>query len=87
MHRIIITYKMDITNNSLIKKLDKNIINKVSNYVKNNNINPITFTNDEKEIMAKDMNTIEKGMLSWTEQFEKKNGRKATYSDIRNEFG
>jgi hypothetical protein len=78
---------MDITNNSLIKKLDKNIINKVSNYVKNDNLNPITFTNDEKEIMAKDMNTIEKGVLSWSEEFEKKNGRKPTYSDIRNEFG
>ena len=77
--------KMEITNESLVSRLDTTIINKVKQSVQTNQ--PLTFTNDEKKTISDNMKIIQSGILSWEEQFVLMNGRKPTYSDMREEFG
>jgi hypothetical protein len=76
---------MEITNESLVSRLDTTIINKVKQSVQTNQ--PLTFTNDEKKTISDNMKIIQSGILSWEEQFVLMNGRKPTYSDMREEFG
>lgn len=77
--------KMEITNESLVSRLDASIINKVKQSVQTNQ--PLTSTNDEKKTISDNIQIIQSGILSWEEQFVLKNGRKPTYSDMREEFG
>ncbi len=87
---------MEITNETISKSLNPSIINKLSSAISTavNNKNKgvsipkdMTFTQEEMQIINEDKAKIETGINSWAQEFEKKYGRKPTYSDMRAEFG
>ena len=87
---------MEITNETILKSLNASVINKLSGAISNavnNKKNGVsipkdmTFSQEEMQIINEDKAKIETGINSWAQEFEKKYGRKPTYSDMRDEFG
>ncbi len=65
---------MDITNQTILNSLNKFLLESEND------------TNVNAHIQTS-MQIIENGILTWSQQFELKHGRKPTYSDMRAEFG